>query len=84
MKIVRVRFYQNIEMGGNSLPISFASAIQASLNMTTYKLSLVEGLGVKVEGEHKTVIVPLNNVAQIDIEEEAATKTEIKSGKKGA
>lgn len=84
MKIVRVKFYQSIEMGGNSLPISFASAVQASLNMITYKLSLVEGLGVQIEGEHRTVIVPFNNIAQLDIEKEVEVKVESKGSKKGA
>lgn len=84
MKIVRVKFYQSIEMGGNSLPISFAMSSSPTPNVKAHKLSLIQGLGVQVEGEHKTVIVPFNNVAQIDIEKEAEVKAESKGSKKGA
>ena len=84
MKIIRVKFYQNIEMGGNLLPVSFASSVQGSVNTRAYKITLIEGLGVQVEGEHRTVIVPFNNVSQIDIEKEAEVKAEPKGTKKGA
>jgi hypothetical protein len=83
MKITRVKFYQNVEVG-TALPISFASAIPINPNAAVYELSLVDGVGVKVKGTKRTVIVPLNNVAQIDIEEQVVEKAEVKATKKGA
>lgn len=81
MKITRVKFYQNVDVG-TALPISFASALPINPNAAVYELSMLEGVGIKVKGAKRTVIVPLNNVAQIDIEEGAAV--EVKTAKKGA
>lgn len=85
MKIKQVNFYQRVEVGGNDLSISFACAVKLSEQVKVYGLELIDGLGVQVTGEHKTLIVPFNNIASIEVLREVATVPEEKpKSKKGA